>query len=269
MESNSINDSSLVTFFDLPDRHPKSKIMEEIFHFKENSIINQLLDGYPEAALILNSRRQVVAFNSKALEKFKTQEYFDIIGNRFGELINCIHHEENASGCGTSIFCAECGAAKALKKVRETRLEAEEECRITTLHEGKEVSHNYHVYSRTIKIDNMIYMIFALRDISSEKRREALERIFFHDVLNTASAVKGLAEILLEENTEEERIEITGALNSSAKQLVNEIEAQRELRSAEDGRLKTEFDPVSINEILATINDTYKQHELAEGKSLI
>ena len=268
MENESDYKNEMLTFFDSPERDSKSKILEDVLHLKENSLINQILEAYPEAVLILNSHRQIVAFNSRALEKFKTHEYFEIIGNRFGEAINCIHHAETKNGCGTSLFCAECGAAHVLKNVKMTGIAAEEECRITTVHEGKEISHNFYVYSRPIRFENLVYMIFALRDISAEKQREALERIFFHDVLNTASAVKGLSELLQEENNEEERIDITNALNNSAKQLVAEIEAQRELRSAEDGRLKPDFESVSVNEILNVIYDTYSKHDLAAGKFL-
>ena len=254
------------TFFDTPERNSQSEILEEILLFKENSVINQLLEGYPEVAVILNKNRQIVAFNSKALNKFKSDDYFDIVGNRFGEAINCIHHAETNDGCGTSLFCRECGAGKALKESREKGISTEEECRITTKSGDIEISHNYHVYSRLIKIDLTDYTIFTLRDISNEKRREALEKIFFHDVLNTASAIKGLSEILSEADSEAERIELNDALNGSARQLVNEIQAQRELRNAEDGHLQPELTLIPVNEILVSLQAAYKNHELSLGK---
>ena len=43
---------------------------------------------------------------------------------------------------------------------------------------------------------NEKFIIFAARDISSEKRKEALERIFFHDVINTAGTLQGVVDLL-------------------------------------------------------------------------
>jgi hypothetical protein len=257
------------TFFDTPDRSSREEILQEIIHFKENSIINQVLGGFPDVAVILNKNRQIVAFNSKALNSFVSDDYFEIVGNRFGEVINCIHHSEAEGGCGTSLFCKECGAANSIKKSREAKTATEEECRITTETNGKEISHNFLVYSKPIDIDGTDYTVFAVRDISHEKRREALENIFFHDVLNTASAVKGLAEILPDAESEEERIDLTSALSTSTKQLVSEIMAQRDLRNAEDGHLQPNFEMLSVNDVLVSIHEAYKQHELAENKSLL
>ena len=42
------------------------------------------------------------------------------------------------------------------------------------------------------------FTVFSLNDISDEKRRAVLERMFFLDVLNTAAGVRGLLEILPE-----------------------------------------------------------------------
>ncbi|PKL81929.1 MAG: histidine kinase [Ignavibacteriae bacterium HGW-Ignavibacteriae-3] len=265
-DPNSINPPR--TFFDSPERSSREEILKEILHFKENSVINQLLEGYPEPVFIINKNRQILAFNSKARDKFKTDEYFEIIGNRFGEAINCIHHTETSDGCGTSLFCRECGAAKAFKIAREDDISTQEECRITSIIGDKEISHNYFVYSRPLKIEDSKYTMVALRDISSEKWREVLEKIFFHDVLNIAGAVKGLSEILKFAASDEERIELTEALNSSSIQLINEIQGQRELRNAEDGHLQPDFKNHSINEILLLTQNTYKNHELAEGKFL-
>jgi len=38
--------------------------------------------------------------------------------------------------------------------------------------------------------------VVSLRDISHEKRRQALERVFFHDILNTLSALSNWTHLL-------------------------------------------------------------------------
>ncbi len=54
------------------------------------------------------------------------------------------------------------------------------------------------VVSTPIELGGERFTIMALTDISDEKRRQALERVFFHDLLNTAGAVMGYAELLRE-----------------------------------------------------------------------
>jgi hypothetical protein len=45
-------------------------------------------------------------------------------------------------------------------------------------------------------LEQQLFVIFRLQDISHEKRRRVLERFFFHDVLNTAGVTQNLATLL-------------------------------------------------------------------------
>ena len=80
------------------------------------------------------------------------------------------------------------------------------------------------------------FTICGLQDISHEKRRRALERTFFHDVLNTAGGLRGFVELLLESEPEEVP-EVAGTVNKISRQLIDEIEAQRSLLAAESNQL--------------------------------
>ncbi|KAF0149738.1 MAG: Signal transduction histidine kinase [Ignavibacteria bacterium] len=262
-------ESNLTTFFDSPERHSNEDVLKEILHLKSNALMNQLLEGYPELTIILNEHRQIVAFNSKALAAFKTENYFDIVGKRIGEAINCIHNGVMKGGCGTSQFCRECGAAKAIKATIDGKIKEALECRITTEDNGAEVSFDFLVHTQPLKLEEKIYTLFTVQNISHEKRRDALEKIFFHDVLNTAGAIKGLAEILPEITEEHERTQINMAICTSANQLVNEIVAQRELRGAEDGILEPELVKVTAQEVLENVKNLYINHSLNNENNLL
>jgi K+-sensing histidine kinase KdpD len=259
------SNTRLDTFFDSPEKSSNEEVLNEIFTFKQNSLINQLLEGYPELAVILNEHRQIVAFNTQALKVFNAGSHLDIVGKRVGEAIYCIHSDEMEGGCGTSKFCKECGAAQAIKKTKDLNIPAQNECRITIRNNNKEHSLDLSVHTHLIKISEKQYTLFAIKDISHEKRRDALERIFFHDVLNTASAVRGLSELFSEIDDENQRNEMAGLIMQSSDQLVKEIEAQRELRRAEDGNLSVNLQLTSVNKILTNVFGTFKNHELTEG----
>ena len=257
------------TFFDTPERLPNEEILNEILRFKQNSILNQMLEGYPELAVVINSNRQIVAFNSKALEAFRTEDYFSIVGKRVGEAIHCIHSDANEAGCGTSYFCRECGAARAIKKTTEKEVLADEECRISVSLNGMIVALDFQVRTLPLLFDGNVYTMFTVRDISSNKRRDALERIFFHDVMNTVSAVKGLSEILPELSSEEDKKEITNAIISSSRQLMHEIKAQSALRSAENGQLEPDFIDTTVNRILEGVSELYENNPIYADKTLL
>lgn len=257
--------TQLVTYFDSPERLPNEVILNEILNLRQNSLMNQLLEGFPELAVILNEHRQIVALNSKALEVFRIGDYLEIVGKRLGEAINCIHSTETEAGCGTSKFCKECGAAKAIKKSKDEKIVTIEECRITAKHNGHQINFDFSVHAHPIFINNKNYVFFTVRDISSEKRREALERIFFHDILNTAGAIRGLTELLPDAESEDERKEMEKAIHDSINQLIEEILAQRQLRNAEDGNLTPDFQNVSANNVIDRVYEMYKNHELTHN----
>lgn len=125
-----------------------------------------------------------------------------------------------------------------------------------------EISLDLLVHTAPIQLENKTYTLFTIQDISNDKRRAALERIFFHDILNTAGAVRGLTEILNEVDNDSERIEIQQDLYISVSQLINEIISQREIRTAEDGNLEPDFRRVSSQEILENVLKIYGKHEL-------
>ena len=82
------------------------------------------------------------------------------------------------------------------------------------------------------------WQCFSLTDISGEKRREALERTFFHDIMNRACAVKSVSDALASETVApESRSEFMGMLAVSARALVDDIQSHCTLQAAEKGDL--------------------------------
>jgi hypothetical protein len=263
------NTTKLITFFDTTERSSNEEVLNEILNFKQNALLMQLLEGYPQLAVLLNKNRQIVAFNSKALNLFKVGDYLKIIGMRIGEALSCIHKEENEAGCGTSQFCKECGAANAIRNTNTKLTNCQEECRIIANQDNSEIAYEFMVHTRPIHLNNQVYTLFAIDDISDQKRREALERIFFHDVLNTAGVVNGIAQMLPEIDEEAEQIELVGILQNSAQQLIDEIKAQRELRHAEDGNLEPILENISVNNIIERVINLYKNHPLVNEQKII
>lgn len=264
-----MENQEIKTYFDTPERSSADDIIKDYLIFHLNPLISQILEGFPELAVIINKNRQIVAFNKKAVETFKISDANKLLGMRIGEALNCIHSYAMPAGCGTSQFCRECGAAKAIKFTNENKIPSEEECKITAILNGKEFSYEFLVNTQPITFKDSEFTLFAVKDISSLKRKEALERIFFHDILNTASAIDGIIKLLTDEKDDEGKKELIKALNEAAQQLLNEIISQRDLRNAEDGKLGVDIKEISTIDFLKAVHEVYKNHELAINKNIV
>lgn len=254
------------THFDSSERSEPEEIIDDYLLFKVNPLISEVLEGFPEFVVVLNRNRQIVAFNSKAYSAFNVREPEQILGKRIGEALNCIHTNSLPGGCGTATFCRECGAAKAIKHTRETHQKIEEECKITGLINEREISYEFLVFTQPIQFKNNSYTLFSVKDISSEKRKESLERIFFHDILNTSGAINGLAQLLVRESNKDEKEQLINSLVISSEQLLNEILLQQEIRHAEEGNLQVNKKEVPVNSIVQSAYELYQNHELSIGK---
>lgn len=257
------------TYFDSVERSTKKEIEADKILIDNHPLVQNLLESFPEISLILNENRQIVACNQNAITGFGKSSFEQILGRRVGEAICCIHSNEMGENtCGTSKFCAQCGAANAIKFTRENLVKAIEECRITSDNKGKEEAYDFLVTTNPLQLNGRKFTVFAVRDISNEKRRLTLERIFFHDVLNTAAVVNSISSILHEEEGEDFEI-LLQSLKEASDQLIEEIQSQRDLRNAEDGNLTVDIVPVKVNEILERVYKQYSHHTLTEGKKLV
>jgi signal transduction histidine kinase len=103
------------------------------------------------------------------------------------------------------------------------------------------------------------------RTFSHEKRRRALERTFFHDVLNTAGGLRGYTELLLESEPDE-LPEVATTVSGIVQRLIDEIESQRSLMTAEADALSPALTSIRTKELLEELAVAYRHHEVAEGK---
>jgi signal transduction histidine kinase len=113
--------------------------------------------------------------------------------------------------------------------------------------------------------------LFVMRDVSAEKRRTVLERLFFHDLINTVGGIHGLAELLnggIQHLTSEQEQEYHRWILDLSKKLIDEILLQRKLMAAERGEFKPEPGIVSVEALLSDVYALYSSHDVAEGRKL-
>jgi len=221
------------------------------------------MDAIPDILVAVNSTRQIVFANKTALDFFHVADGSELWGRRPGEVAGCVHSAETPGGCGDAEACKVCGAFLAITQGLRGDTPVEE-CRML-LANGSPL--DLRVWARPFKLEGEDFAFLSIQDISDEKRRQVLEKIFFHDLLNTAGGLQSVGEIMESSGPEELR-ELRELVTSLSEQLVDEIRAQRELLAAERGELQPEMGPVNTRDAVARVVATYLKHPACDGKTV-
>lgn len=253
------------TEFAPPERATDQQLQQQRARLEAQEYIAEILDSIPSITAIINAQRQIVCANRKFKEFFGSE----MVGLRPGEAANCIHCNAN-SGCGTSAFCQTCGLIGAVIESLQIDDLAEQECRMSRTQDGEPDALDLRVWSRPLNVEGETFSLVSMLDISHEKRRDVLERIFFHDVMNTAGGIQGASSLLLEMDiTEEEMYELAELLNISSYDLIDEIQAQKTLSHAEKGDLEIEWSTLEARELIESIKKKYLKHPAAENRTIL
>lgn len=230
-----------------------------------NTPLTAALDGVQTFAMILNRERQAVYINRPFLDFLSAHGIEDPLGKRQGDLFGCSHAGEGG-GCGTTEACARCGAALAVRAALAGG-EGSRECRILSRAAGDEL--DLRVSVKPFPFGGEDFLLVSLLDISDDKRRRALERLFFHDVINTAGGVQGLLDVMLGSIDDSASIKtyLPSASRASEK-LMAQIMSQKDLAAAERGELHPKAEEVEAGAFLAEMMELFRAHDVARGREL-
>lgn len=278
--------AKLPTEFAPAERASDREIQEQFEMIHQLPFVREFLDAIPNMSLVLNHERQIVYANQAFLEflgkdsfdeiigkkqgeAMNCQHLFSPIGMRPGEAVDCIHANTTNGGCGTTLFCRNCGAVKSILQSQTSHNLSIEECSMIRRVDDDDGALDLRVWSKPIKIGEKEFTVFSVIDISDEKRRRVLERIFFHDVMNTAGGMQGLANILsITDLNDEELNEISDLLYGASGDLIEEINAQRTLSAAEIGELESKPEQLNSRSVLEAVQKQYLLHQVAINKQI-
>lgn len=226
-----------------------------------------MLDANPSVAGIINPERQFVFVNEQLLELLGMTELGDILGKRPGEALSCIHAREAAGGCGTSEHCRYCGAVEAILECQKSRSRVTRECRITCSRgDGQDVL-DLRVTASHCILDGQDCIILVATDISTEKRKFALERAFFHDVIGAATTLNIVMD-LIEDGTSDVDEEWP-TLRRLSYSILDDMLAQRDLAAAERGDLVPKSEPITALEMLEDVAAQLRGGTSVSGKTIV
>ncbi len=218
---------------------------------------------FPPCWPVLNANRQIIYANTSLIEMLEFEHEDSLLGLRPGDVFDCVHVFDADEGCGSGDYCRSCGALMAIV----SREKKTEECRLTRLRESSIQAHELEVTTTPFSYEDETFTIFSVVDKSDEHRRQMLERIFFHDIMNVVGSIKGFTELLqLQGNSDPGKI--YQQIHEAAEQVIGEVEAQRMLSDAEHGRLELKQELCSSQDILQRLVRLYEKHKASVLRSL-
>jgi len=232
----------------------------------KNRELVDFVESVTQMVLILNRQHEIL-YASDSYQRFieSLNLPLDIIFKKPGDAFHCQNAYQSFKGCGSSEFCKSCGALNAIL-FSKRGIKTTEECKILTI-ENEAI--DLRVTASPFQLDGEELIIFSVTDISNEKRRESLERIFIHDLLNSAGGISGLSAILKDINDPSDIKEIAETIQWAANNLIEEIQTQREISSAEKGQLIPQFNELNTLEVLQELKKLYNNHQINRGKPIV
>ncbi|MBA4383488.1 MAG: hypothetical protein C0410_02010 [Anaerolinea sp.] len=156
----------LKTEFAPAERMDRDTLLHQHNLWAEQLPTSLISNSIPGLILILNEYRQIVFSNDQFTQLGNYSSYEDYLGLRPGELINCEHAFETTAGCGTTRFCATCGAVNAIL----TSISGKKDVQECLIERGNGILPlNLRVWTTPVELQQEKFVIFTVQDISLEK----------------------------------------------------------------------------------------------------
>lgn len=247
-------------------RKPFHQLIRESSMVSKLDNIKNFLGAMSQIILVLNKERQMVFANEVLLKFLNIETVKESLGKRPGDLFLCVNANKAAGGCGSSQSCSYCGALHAIMQSQLQDKKVTGECRIRSKNkEGQLDFFDLEVVASPIYIEGQVFTILSLADISSAKRRDKLERTFFHDIMNIAGSLSSIMELVpdMGEDQKEDFLDMATILS---KQVVDELKSHQSIIQAENRDLEVKDEVLSSKEILVKAVKQLYHHQVAKGK---
>lgn len=263
-----MNLSNRATLHASPERLSEYELRKQVISFENYIVLRQVFDSLDILILVINSYRQAIYVNKAFLKLFGVKSSSPFIGKKPGEILGCIHTNDYYGGCGTSEACRYCNGVNLVLKSINKQSSRSGEVAITAEAYGEMLPMNFLEKVFPIQLNGETFYVVSLMDISDTERRISLERIFFHDIINTSGALRNLVSMLKEDVPETYKPEVE-IVEDAFSGLVDEILEQKQILDAESNELCTDFIILKSMDVIESVAKLYKNHDVARGKEII
>lgn len=206
----------------------------------------EIFNSLPYMALVVNRFRETVFANRALLTSLGFASLEEALGQRPGALLSCLQLLGKGTECGATDECRYCQASAAIDECLETGRPAVREARMSTRVDNRLAARDLRVTVQPTELAGQRLVMIYLEDISGEKRREHLESIFLHDLLNSIGSLQLVTEVLKDEPSRR----YVDDLVRQVGWLADEVQAHRLLSQAESGQLVSDISCVPVRGLI-------------------
>jgi len=257
------------TFFAPAEREDEETVKKQRELIEGSEFLKNVMSRTPWMFVILNDKRQIVFSNAQMVNYLGYESLEKIVGLRPGETMGCTHVKEGPGGCGTSVKCSYCGIVHSILKSKAQNDVVTEDAIIVYELEGKKQQNEFRVTSLPFEWSGENMVMLTFHDISSEKRKEQLERIFFHDILNKAGTITQMLTLLKEREPDISDNHVFELLERGVDEFVQDVVYQQKLQQAEDGKLLVSLIEVPVSYLIKTVIEDYSVQTLMKGVKIV
>ncbi len=231
----------------------------------QSPVMNALLEASEGILVVLNEDRQIIAMNHTFLESLGLADIQEALGLRLGESLRCIHAFDKPHGCGTTEHCNTCGAAIAMMSVIRDRNEDEQICALVSDRKGVVSDICLQVKAKPITVDANQWVLFYAQDVTQQQFWLNMDRVFFHDINNTLTALYGNVQLL---EMEEPGNEEVSGIRNTIERLVREIAIQRDFSQHRDATYSPTKTSVALSQIKKELDTVINGHKASFNKEI-
>jgi hypothetical protein len=254
------------TYFAPAQRTDRRTLKNQLRDIGHSPVMDALLMASAGILVILNEDRQIVGLNHSFLDALDVDDIDEVLGLRLGESLGCIHAYGEPSGCGTTEYCVSCGAAIAMMAALENDREEEQVCALVSDRDGTISDICLQVKAKPIVVDNRRWVLFYAQDVTQQQFWLNMDRVFFHDVNNTLTALYGNIQLL--ELSTQENPEVTG-IRETVERLISEIAVQKDFSThREAATYVPKKNPVMLSQIRKELDELISGHSAARDKEI-
>ena len=251
------SDGSTKTHFAPAERATPEQLRQEAEACLSHPVAQFLMRALDGLVLILDVHRQVLATNERVLQLTDAPDG-SLLGRRPGEVFGCVHVADSPGGCGTNHACAHCGAVQTILEAMRTGVSVQSEVLLTLRHGETTQCAEFEIAASPLVVGPHHFVAVVLHDLSAAKRRDALERLFYHDVANLMQGIRGWADLLASGATTSTNV--AQKLAHLTDLLDRELKSHRAMAQAEHGQLKPRVRAILPLEVLRDVGDLLDRH---------
>ncbi len=241
-----------VTYFAPATRSQPADLETEIKLVVNNPVTAEIMRLAGGMVLVINEHRQIIAANNGFRQFIGVENIEALLGMRPGEAARCVYSDKMAAGCGTSLQCASCGIVGAMLEARARNEITERRCALQLRTTDGTADLCLWVRACPLQPEGHRFIMLFLTDITDEEQQRELERIFHHDVLNTALGISSACSLLERRYArEDEARRYAGVARTLSSRLMKDLRVHKLLCETKDEQFRPDQECIDLGNFLS------------------